>query len=104
MTHLEVRELLLVRLVPEPDEIQEAVRLLEPGRRAVIQPQHPTVLLLECLGPHLPRGRHGMNREQKQRGVGWIRETDTFNDKQSQTAERKTGDGRGPGDHSSEAG
>ena len=30
------------------------------------------------------------------------RETDTFNDKQSQTAERKTGDGRGPGDHSSE--
>ena len=31
-------------------------------------------------------------------------ETDTFNDKQSQTAERKTGDGRGPGDHSSEAG
>jgi len=25
-------------------------------------------------------------------------ETDTFNDKQSQTAERKTGDGRGPGD------
>ena len=32
------------------------------------------------------------------------REIDTFNDKQSQTAERKTGDGRGPGDHSSEAG
>jgi len=29
---------------------------------------------------------------------------DTFNDKQSQTAERKSGDGRGPGDHSSEAG
>ena len=27
-----------------------------------------------------------------------------FNDKQSQIAERKTGDGRGPGDHSSEAG
>jgi hypothetical protein len=27
------------------------------------------------------------------------REIDTFNDKQSQTAERKTGDGRGPGDH-----
>ena len=33
-----------------------------------------------------------------------FKETDTFNDKQSQTAERKTGDGRGPGDHSSEAG
>jgi hypothetical protein len=32
------------------------------------------------------------------------REIDTFNDKQSQIAERKTGDGRGPGDHSSEAG
>jgi hypothetical protein len=31
------------------------------------------------------------------------RETDTFNDKQSQIAERKTGDGRGPGDHSREA-
>ena len=31
-------------------------------------------------------------------------ETDTFNDKQSQIAERKTGDGRGPGDHSREAG
>ena len=28
----------------------------------------------------------------------------TFNDKQSQSTERKTGDGRGPGDHSSEAG
>jgi hypothetical protein len=28
----------------------------------------------------------------------------TFNDKQSQITERKTGDGRGPGDHSSEAG
>ena len=27
------------------------------------------------------------------------REIDTFNDKQSQIAERKTGDGRGPGDH-----
>jgi hypothetical protein len=26
-------------------------------------------------------------------------EIDTFNDKQSQIAERKTGDGRGPGDH-----
>jgi len=35
--------------------------------------------------------------DNKRRGV------DTFNDKQSQTAERKTGDGRGPGDHSSEA-
>ena len=34
----------------------------------------------------------------------WRIETDTFNDKQSQTAEQKTGDGRGPGDHSSEAG
>jgi len=33
-----------------------------------------------------------------------FREIDTFNDKQSQIAERKTGDGRGPGDHSSEAG
>jgi hypothetical protein len=32
------------------------------------------------------------------------READTFNDKQSQIAERKTGDGRGPGDHSREAG
>jgi hypothetical protein len=30
-------------------------------------------------------------------------ETDTFNDKQSQIAERKTGGGRGPGDHSKEA-
>ena len=29
---------------------------------------------------------------------------DMFNDKQSQVAERKTGDGRGPGDHSREAG
>ena len=28
---------------------------------------------------------------------------DTFNDKQSQIAERKTGDGRGPGDCSKEA-
>jgi hypothetical protein len=28
---------------------------------------------------------------------------DTFNDKQSQIAERKTGDGRGPGNHSREA-
>ena len=49
-------------------------------------------------------------------GVGWQTlprhpgaerdnwETDTFNDKQSQIAERKTGDGRGPGDHSREAG
>ena len=31
------------------------------------------------------------------------RETDTFNDKQSQIAERKTGGGRGPGDRSKEA-
>ena len=36
--------------------------------------------------------------QERQRGI------DTFNDKQSQIAERKTGDGRGPGDHSSEAG
>jgi hypothetical protein len=28
---------------------------------------------------------------------------DTFNDKQSQIAERKTGNGRGPGNHSQEA-
>jgi hypothetical protein len=33
-----------------------------------------------------------------------LEEIDSFNDKQSQIAERKTGDGRGPGDHSSEAG
>jgi len=32
------------------------------------------------------------------------REIDTFNDKQSQIAGRQAGDGRGPGDHSSEAG
>ena len=32
-----------------------------------------------------------------------ILEIDTFNDKQSQIAERKTGDGRGPGDCSKEA-
>jgi hypothetical protein len=33
----------------------------------------------------------------------WQEETDTFHDRQSQIAERKSGDGRGPGDHSREA-
>ena len=37
----------------------------------------------------------------RDRGL-FVRETDTFNDKQSQIAERKSGDGRGPGDHSRE--
>jgi hypothetical protein len=32
-----------------------------------------------------------------------VLEKDTFNHKQSQIAERKTGDGRGPGDCSKEA-
>ena len=44
---------------------------------------------------HLVRGGGGG-------GNAW--ETDTSNDRQSQIAERKTGDGRGPGDHSREAG
>jgi len=35
--------------------------------------------------------------------LGTKERPDTFNDKQSQIAERKTGNGRGPGNHSREA-
>ena len=57
----------------------------------------------QCLGVEFSGGR-GDDRHETVGKSNKKRETDTFNDKQSQTAERKTGDGRGPGDHSSEAG
>ena len=50
--------------------------------------------------PTARRDRHRLHHRGRERNR---RETDTFNDKQSQIAERKTGGGRGPGDRSKEA-
>ena len=51
-------------------------------------------------GPRVTLAEAGARSEPPVEGLG---EIDTFNDKQSQIAQRKTGDGRGPGDCSKEA-
>ena len=52
--------------------------------------------------PQLPLHPIGDAHERMNPFCRTRRETDTFNDRQSQIAERKTGGGRGPGDHSKE--
>ena len=95
--------ILLIRWDGGPQEGRHRAR----RRRAA-----PVVFPLEapaqrCRGDHRTRPARGVIRRHR-RDIQWEhlnkRRVGTFNDKQSQITERKTGDGRGPGDHSSEAG